>query len=700
MPQNLHFNLLTFTQPTNDLTLYFSKDEDGTLVRCNKITVPEEVVEHFGEKDFYYTSLTRKTEGYFPVTKKTVTLKTTTVTEDGEEVETSIPNSAFSFSLLRKHYNSLISEYFRNLGCLVMPNFINATEVWLPTIETGSEPQYNFYKKFTVKVQQGVITKGWEILLVYEGKSKVFKKSVLELSDEVSPSAYKYIVFRNGLYTYRDRPQIVSDNLKEAYPVWNLDIRREMNLPTPAPDRINKYVKFKSEIDKFYSRFLNTPSFKELFPPIENGFARVPEKTIGNVSDSSNSLIFGGGKPGVVPHLGLQNYGPNSFDNAAPIEFFYIFHSADKDAVLKVHDFFKGDEIGFSGLSSFIKAPYHANKNLKIEFVNKDKPWPEIYSALNDLDLKDGVKYVAIYLSPVSKDNANQFQKETYFKLKEALLKKEIVSQVISADKVRKSKTFQFSAMNIATALVAKLDGIPWKLNTAPKKELIVGVGAFSNPETKVRYIASAFSFTNTGKFNRFDHFYANQTRELAGSILATVKEYTSLDPSLSRLIIHFYKTMSREELEPIERGLISLDVNIPVFIVTVNKTESTDIVAFDTDCDSLMPDSGKFINLGRNKYLLFNNSKYKGKYYSGSDGWPFPIKIQIYCSDYDLAQDFTIRKELIEQVYQFSRMYWKSVRQQNLPVTLKYSQMVAEMLPYFSGNSIPDFGKDKLWFL
>ena len=60
----------------------------------------------------------------------------------------------------------------------------------------------------------------------------------------------------------------------------------------------------------------------------------------------------------------------------------------------------------------------------------------------------------------------------------------------------------------------------------------------------------------------------------------------------------------------------------------------------------------------------------------------------------------FTIDKELIDQVYQFSRMYWKSVRQQNLPVTIKYPEMVAEMLPYFEGNEIPDYGKDNLWFL
>ncbi|MCC5929908.1 MAG: hypothetical protein JJU28_11730 [Cyclobacteriaceae bacterium] len=81
---------------------------------------------------------------------------------------------------------------------------------------------------------------------------------------------------------------------------------------------------------------------------------------------------------------------------------------------------------------------------------------------------------------------------------------------------------------------------------------------------------------------------------------------------------------MSRKELEPIEEGLRKLDLDIPVFIVSINKTESQDIVAFDESWDELMPTSGTFINIGWNKYLLFNNTRYKGGKFNGSDGYPF----------------------------------------------------------------------------
>jgi hypothetical protein len=44
--------------------------------------------------------------------------------------------------------------------------------------------------------------------------------------------------------------------------------------------------------------------------------------------------------------------------------------------------------------------------------------------------------------------------------------------------------------------------------------------------------------------------------------------------------------------------------------------------------------------------------------------------------------------------------MYWKSVSQQNIPVTISYPEMVAQMFPYFKQPQIPEFGTAKLWFL
>ncbi len=700
MAQNLHVNILTFQEDKERFSFWFTDKDDTNLVRFHASAVPVEVVQHFGELDFYYTSFTEEHAGFLKVTKKTTPDKEYSVTEDGEEIAKNIPNTAFSISILKKFYNKIIGNYFKSIGCLVMPNFINAVEIWIPTNISGSQQQYNFYKKITLRVQKAVVSNDWEIVVIYEGQSKIFKKAISDLEDTIPNSAFNWVIYNNNFYRFKDLPKEVRLNLDQTYPIWNFNIRKALGEPTAAPDRSNRYVGFKKEIQEFYSNFLNQEGFLKLINLSANGFYKVPERKIGEVSVGSNRMIFGKNNTDISPMKGMRNYGPYDVSDASVVEFFYIFHSKDEAAVIKLHEYFKGKHDTFKGLSKFILTPYHPDKNLKINFTNIEDPWPEINAGLHNLQTKKEVSYVAIYVSPFSKDEATPQQKKVYYLLKEKLLHLGILSQVIDAKKTINNRMFEYSALNMAIAILAKLDGIPWQLDTTLKKELIVGVGAFKNPETGVKYIASAFSFHNNGKFNCFDHFFENQTTELAGSIIHKVREYTSIDPNLKRLVIHFYKTLSRKELEPIEKGLRNLGLAIPVIIISINKTSSTDITAFDDNYSELIPISGTYINVGYRKYILFNNTRYKVGTMKSSDGYPFPIKFQIFCSDEKQIADTKIVKELIDQVYQFSRMYWKSVRQQNLPVTLKYSEMVAEMLPHFQDSEIPNFGKDKLWFL
>lgn len=157
---------------------------------------------------------------------------------------------------------------------------------------------------------------------------------------------------------------------------------------------------------------------------------------------------------------------------------------------------------------------------------------------------------------------------------------------------------------------------------------------------------------------------------------------------------------MSQKEFEPIEKTLYNLGIpDIPVYVVAINKTESEDYVIFDKEFKQRMPESGTYVNISDNTYLLCNNTRY-GATHKAHEGYPFPVKLKITCSDKSLLHDIKNVKELIDQVYQFSRIYWKSVKQQNLPVTVKYPEMVAQIAPHFNGTEIPEAGKDTLWFL
>lgn len=77
--------------------------------------------------------------------------------------------------------------------------------------------------------------------------------------------------------------------------------------------------------------------------------------------------------------------------------------------------------------------------------------------------------------------------------------------KAIEVQKIKDNKNYAYSLNNISIAILAKLNGIPWRLNVKVKNELVVGVGASKNSNTDTQYIGSAFSFTNNGKFNKFD---------------------------------------------------------------------------------------------------------------------------------------------------------------------------------------------------
>lgn len=137
-----------------------------------------------------------------------------------------------------------------------------------------------------------------------------------------------------------------------------------------------------------------------------------------------------------------------------------------------------------------------------------------------------------------------------------------------------------------------------------------------------------------------------------------------------------------------------------PVIIITINKKASKEIIAFDAQSTELMPYSGTYIKIAERQYLLYNNTRYNEYSKPTSKEYHFPVKIKLTSTSLELLEDQFLIDLLINHVYQFSRMYWISVSQQNLPVTIKYPEMVSEIYPYFKHDKLPVFGKESLWFL
>lgn len=684
--QALIFNRFTFDWPVTKQVFYFSLEETKNATRIHKSIFPTALVAIFpnaqaNETEYIYTTFAWQQEGFiaYPIDLKT-------------------ENPDF----VKSYFNQRLTWYFRKkMEQVVRVGFVKENQIWLPVATTTPDQSWTEYEKYSLVVNLCEVSNFPELQLSFDGRSKVLKKNVFEAILTLDPEYFNLVVLGHQVVKYSKLADWDWVNYEEAFPVMGKKLKAAMGIPITEPSKENRYKSYEARIEHFFKTYLNTPDFKEVFPLRESGFLPVPVTLIGSVNKESNLLQFGRGVD-TVPYNGMKYSGPFQKPPFNRIYLFFILHVDNKDMAAHLKTCFETGLDYFKGFSKYVEVTFHTIEKFSIVFKNLENPLPEIEEALDTRTFNPEHRYIAIYLTPFNKFDTDLQKREIYYKVKELLLIRSITSQCIDPVKASlRGKDFVYSLPNIAVAILAKLQGIPWKLNTPAKNELIVGIGAFKHLDRDVQYIGSAFSFTNTGNFNRFEYFMQSEVEILAGSIARAVREFTSIYQNPDRLIIHFYKTMSEKELAPIRRELDNLGLDIPVFIITINKTESEDIVIFDKGSKELMPMSGTFVNIGKNRYLLCNNTRYsESEVPKATDGFPFPIKLKVDCTHPELMSNPKTVQELIDQVYQFSRIYWKSVKQQNLPVTIKYPEMVAQIAPHFVGADIPDFGKDNLWFL
>ncbi len=728
--EKLFLNTLSFEFPKEPVTFYFSlKDNpDYPLTRLNHTLFPENIKDVFPEitnADTLYTSFERSIEGFLPL-----------------EIHFANDN----FALIKRHFNREIKYFFNKKNILVEPNFIKDNQIWIRTNKYDKQSIFGEYDRYSIKVNFNQFTSKPELVLSFDRPSKALKQSVtkfLENNAGATADLFNRVVyyetFKNENGTKSNRMRVTKyeklTNLDDidynnVYPVlgWKLkgffgiNDDDENEEEQAVFQKVNRYKKYYGKVSRFYSQYLNNEAFRSIVPISESGFSFANPMQIGEISPKSNQLIFGKDRyrnphTNTNPQRGV-NTGPYRPPRNNNIQLFFISAKIHAPYTVNLADYLlKGYKDFFKGLFHYTNVPVTlAPDAMNITFDDVSNPLPEIESALQQIQDNPDAKYIAVYLSPIGKYDQNKEQRKIYYKVKEKLLNRSITSQFIETDKMLKvladdqtldykgneKKNFAYTLQNMAIAINAKLGGIPWRINTPITKELVVGIGAFKHIDTKTRYIGSAFSFDNTGAFNSFEYFHHDQITELAGSIENAIINFTKVNNKPDYLIIHFYKDMNEKEVEQIENVFRRLDIDIPFFVVTINKTLSEDFVVFDEKNKDLLPYSGKYINLGNHTYLLCNNTRYKNSKFNPMDGFPFPVKIKIYCpNDPALEKDGNFITKLIDQVYQFSRIYWKSVKQQNLPVTIKYPEMVTKIAPHFSGGDIPkNIGKDNLWFL
>lgn len=632
-------------------------------------------------------------------------------------------NTRFSLksapSFAKKYIKQILIDHFRTLnGVAVECDHIGNVVVWVPSNDGNKKGSVTVrMQRFTLCPHFKTYSEGFELLVSYLGTSTVYLKPVSELN--LSTTNYRVLLNKKIRSIKNLTPQEKAD-IDKAYPIINKELEKELNVNAYFHKPSNRYVENMNLIGDFIRDFLFTDELQAYINFLSTDFEDIPQNCILNASADCSRILFGNGQSFSIPsemanyYQGLSKFGPHIPSPKNDVRFLYIFQASkeNNEAARKLIEIFQKGLGNFPGLGSFIRQQFTANSAGRIDtirFTSCSTALQEIQTQLikKQLDTSN-VTYLAIYLSPVSKNEAEHH--ELYFKIKELLLTKSITSQSIYIGNIS-NPSFKYFLPNIASAILAKIQGTPWALQSRGNEgDLIIGVGAFMHNDIGERYIGSAFSFNENGLFENLDCYKSDDLGQLIAGIKKAIGHFVvehEDKTKLKRLIIHYYKEMSDLEAKPITDMLYTLGYQIPVYVVTINKTETSDFIAFNPDSSDLMPLSGTFIQIKPLNYLVYNNAKYDEGYSTGrgKKDYLFPIRIRIARADKDAdGKRRTVSQQdaqsILEQVYQFSRMYWKSVSQQNMPITVCYPEMVAEIVPYFDEKELPPFGKTNMWFL
>ena len=596
----------------------------------------------------------------------------------------------------KDYLNRVLFSHFYNKDILTNRNFISDTEVWLEDL-SFHDRNFRKYNKFTLRIDANYLIEGTSLLVSYNGDSFVLSRSLETTS--LGPDDLGAVIYQNRITKYKLLSEEEKVDRTNIFPKLNRDIKRILNLDTGRNFSENKYKKYYEHIHQFYESHLKGVVIGEQIKIFESGFYRPYSEKIKQTTEDSNLLVFGNNQKNFIPYIGLKEYGPiQTPPRDKPVKFIFVFHEEDKELANKIYSYLRKGYKSFPGLESFVKIKFDIDTTKSIRFVDRN-PIAEIRSAIQQIQFDPNTTYAALYISRIKKDTDNEDDDEVYYKVKELLLQHKITSQVVFKDNIE-NPSFNYFLPNIAIALLAKLGGIPWRLYRPIKNDLVIGIGADRSTVMRDKFIGNAFCFRNDGSFKGFDAFEKSNTKALAESIKQSIEGYIAENLGCERLVVHYYKSMSWEEEAPIRKLLEHLSLSLPYIVVTINSTESKDYVLFDSSFDGKMPQSGTFIKIKRDELILCNNTRYSLNTGTRLDGFPLPIKIKFKTSNYEKINDNEVVRELVDQVYQFSRMYWKSVRQRTMPVTIEYSELVAKMIAHFDNKELDLFSRNSLWFL
>lgn len=560
-----------------------------------------------------------------------------------------------------KYIRFLLKKEFLNNGMIVDCNpKVSDLSVF---VKEKSESNWDKYYRFDIKIfaasNELSISIGSEDTLI----------SNKEIPYDPSYENVKYVDADNVVkkYNNQDKCRFIANHL----------IRRKLGSDCP---RKLQYKNNYEIITGFYNNHLRNISNSNIrFTSV--GLRNAELREVSKVRILENKMVFKDEKVDINPITGMRDFGvfktsPKSYETQ------FIFFYRNRDDANSLYGYLKNGYKNFPGLERYVGIPIVIS-NLK-GFCYENQSIEEGYKKFEE-EYLTGSYYdhlFAIVIGDFDKNNTDGEKTDSYYHIKKSLLAKGIPSQFINEIHIRQTAVFNYHLPNIAIGILAKLGGIPWRLKNHPQTELVIGFNQAKLDDTS--YIGSSVFFTNDGLLeNVYSYPKSSSAKEMIGLLRNSILNYIETNGDIDRLVIHYYKTNSNKETKSIENLLYNeLKINVSYAIVEINDSKCQNDICFDADYNWGMPISGTYVEIGQNEYLLFNNTRHIDRPLTKVTD-ELPIKIKIHHAD---NGGFS-HSEIISQIYEFSRLVWKGLKQRSQPATTIYAKLIADFSAHFNGN-------------
>ncbi|WP_439602426.1 argonaute/piwi family protein [Devosia sp.] len=317
-----------------------------------------------------------------------------------------------------------------------------------------------------------------------------------------------------------------------------------------------------------------------------------------------------------------------------------------------------------------------------------------------------------------------QPENNPYYATKSQFLKQGVPVQSVRIETMATPEQQLVFAMNhLSLATYAKLGGIPWLLAAQQRvaHELVIGLGSHTASASRIgsrqRYVGITTVFSSDGSYLLSDKTSAVPYDEYPEALFETVRRsitkvrtddnWRSTDKV--RLVFHVFKPLKDTEAEAIKRAVEHQGLSDVTFAF-VHIAQDHPFVVFDNTQEGigygnvkkgvLGPSRGLHLKLGDFESLIVFSGASELK--QASDGMPRPCLLKLH-----RLSTFSDMTYLARQAYEFAGNSWRMLAPEPFPITIRYSDLIAERLAGLGAVSgwDPDaiqFGQigKTLWFL